>query len=388
MSRAQKIYLLILSLYVIFDFVLGSLVSLFLWEQTKNIQTILSYHFFLFLSIIVFTQFGSHRLQSSTPNSIYSLSIVLGVIQAFLLYLFQHNLSSMIPIIGFTSGGVIGLQAVSSGRITQSIQSGDSLRFISLKSATTNLVALLTIPILTYLITHYGTYSFSYILGLVIGVVLILSVRLLPLTRESSSYRPILAMRNLWSLPEMRNYIFSRFIYGFFNGPIWAVLGIITFRFVGNLAVWGIISTLLSLTQILGSYFFGKLQSRQYQISYAVIATLLFGSVTLFLGINWNFITFMGYQIGLTLLGITFSLQFENTTFELLNLDALTSSYQKEIVGLGEICLGLGRLAIIGLLIVINFNFDNELYVRLLLLGIASIPLLISSRQKSAILYT
>lgn len=388
MSRAQKIYLLILSLYVIFDFVLGSLVCIFLWEQTKNIQTILSYHFFLFLSIVIFTQFGSRRLQSNTPNNIYSLSIGLGVLQALLLYLFQHNLGSMVPIIGFTSGGVIGLQAVSSGRITQAIQSGDSLRFISLKSAVTNLVSLLTIPILTYLITHSGSYSFSYVLGLIVGIILILLVRLLPLTRDSTSYRPILAMQYLWSLPQMRNYIFSRFIYGFFNGPIWAVLGIITFRFVGNLAVWGIISTLLSLTQILGSYFFGKLNSRQYQISYAVIATLLFGSVTLFLGINWNFITFMGYQFGLTLLGITFSLQFENTTFELLNLDSLTNAYQKEIIGLGELCLGIGRLTIIGSLILTNFNFDNELYVRFLLLGIASIPLLISTRQKSAILHS
>lgn len=108
----------------------------------------------------------------------------------------------------------------------------------------------------------------------------------------------------------------------------------------------------------------------------------------MFLSINWNFTTFLGYQLGLTLLGTTFSLQFENETYELLNLNSTTALFQKEIIGLGEIGMGLGRVLVIVGLLLTNFSLDNILSVRLLLLAIASIPLLISTRNKSAILYS
>ncbi len=387
MNRSQKVFLLIISLYVIFDFILGSLVSLYLWEQTKSIRSILYYHLSLFFSIIVFTQLGSRKLSSSTPNHLYSASIIMGSLQAVLLFIFQESLGSLVVLFGFISGGVIGLQAVSAGHITQAVQSGESLRFISIKSAITNLVTLLSIPLLTFFINSLGSYTFSYLLGIGIGLVLISLTRELPTTNSSGNYQLIKATRELWSLPEMRSFLSSRLLYGIFNGPIWAVLGIVTLSFAGNLTNWGIISTALALTNIVGSYLFGKLHSEKYQISYAVIATLLFGAVTLFLGINWNFLTFLGYQLGLTLLGITFSLQFENSMYQLLNLNSTTMSYQKEIIGLGEICLGFGRLLVVGMLFLTNFTLENELYVRLLLLTIASIPLIISTRNKSAILY-
>lgn len=228
MSRAQKIFLAILSLYVVFDFILGSLVSLFLWEQTQSIRVILSYHLSLFVSIIIFTQLGSKQLSKVTPNKLYSASILLGSLQALLLYVLQNSISSFITLFGFLSGAVIGFQAISAGHITQGVQAGDSLRFISYKSSLTKLVTILTVPLLTYHITTSGTYTFSYLLGVGISVVLIFLARYLPASTIQTEYRLSAALKELWVLSEFRNFLFSRFLYGIFNGPIWAVLGIVT----------------------------------------------------------------------------------------------------------------------------------------------------------------
>jgi hypothetical protein len=85
MSRNQKIFLAILGLYVIFDFVLGSLVGVFLWDQTKETTVILKYYFTLFAAIMVFSQASSFLIGKFGAKKVYIFSIFLGLIQAVFL---------------------------------------------------------------------------------------------------------------------------------------------------------------------------------------------------------------------------------------------------------------------------------------------------------------
>jgi MFS family permease len=388
MSRNQKIFLAILGLYVIFDFVLGSLVGVFLWDQTKETPVILKYYFTLFAAIMVFSQASSFLIGKFGAKKVYIFSIFLGLIQAVFLLLFQRNISQLVILIGVISGASIGFQAVAYSIVASNITQGlDSSRFLGTKSALMNFVSIVSVPIITYLISLTGSYNISYILGLVSGGLVIFLITGLKIETVELPYRPLRYLPSALTGTDSRTYLLTRFVYGLFSGPVWAILGIVTFKFAGNLALWGIISTVFTILHIIGSYIYGKLNSRNLHKAYSVFATLIFASVTIMLATNWNFATFLIYQLGLVILNATFAIHYESLTYDLLASDGECASNKKELLGLGEIFIGIGRLVPLGLLLVINFSLEDNLVIQILFIAIASMPLIIINLLKNTSSY-
>jgi hypothetical protein len=101
------------------------------------------------------------------------------------------------------------------------------------------------------------------------------------------------------------------------------------------------------------------------------------------LATNWNFATFLIYQLGLVILNATFAIHYESLTYDLLASDRECTSNKKELLGLGEIFIGLGRLVPIGLLLAINFSLEDNLVIQILFIAIASLPLIIINLLKN-----
>jgi hypothetical protein len=98
---------------------------------------------------------------------------------------------------------------------------------------------------------------------------------------------------------------------------------------------------------------------------------------------NWNFATFLIYHFGLVLLNATFAIHYESLTYDLISENEEFASHKKELLGLGEICIGVGRFIPIYILLVSNFSFDDNSIIQILFIAIASMPLIIISLLKN-----
>lgn len=384
MSRNQKIFLVILSIYVIFDFILGSLVGVYLWDQTRTSSVILIYYLTLFFSIMIFSQVSSYLVGLFGAKKVYILSIILGMFQAILLLLYQSDIAEMVILFGLIAGASIGIQAVAYGLVASTITAGeDASNFLGIKSALMNVVSIVAVPVITTLIAKTGSYHLSYLIGLVAGILVITLISNLKITNEVSSYHPFRYLTQALVDFDSRIYLMTRFVYGLFSGPVWAILGIVTFKFAGNLAVWGIISTIFTILSIIGSYIYGRINSNNIHRAYSVFSTLIFASVTIILATNWSFATFLFYQFGLVLLNTSFSIHYENLTYSILSENEIFIANKKELLGIGEIFIGIGRIIPLGILLFIGFTLENNLLIQILFIAIASLPLLIISLLKN-----
>ncbi len=384
MSRNQKIFLFILGLYVIFDFVLGSLVGVFLWDKTKETSVILKYFITLFTSIMVFSQFSSLAIAKFGAKRIYIFSILLGFLQALFMLVFQNSIAQMIVIFGILSGASIGFQAVAYSIVASSISSGPEVtKFLGIKSSIMNIVSIIAVPFITYLISKVGSYNISYAIALCVGIVEVFLISRLDIVETVSNYHPFSYLSTAISNTDTRVYLMTRFVYGIFNGPIWAILGIVTFMFAGNLSIWGIISSIMTILNIIGSYIYGKLNSSNLRKAYSIFSTLIFASTTLILATNWNFSSFLLYQLGLVILNTTFAIHYESLTYDLISESEEMQNNKKEILGLGEICIGLGRILPLIILSFVGFRMDDSLIIQVLFVAIASMPVIIISLLKN-----
>lgn len=384
MSLNQKIFLVLLGIYVIFDFVLGSLVGLFLWDQTSESKVILTYYLILFFSIMIFSQISSYLVGLIGAKKVYILSIMLGMVQAILLLTYQSIISQLIILFGVLAGASIGMQAVAYGIVASNITSGgDATKFLGTKSSIMNLVSIVSVPLITLGISKTGSYNLSYIIGLVAGIMVISLLSRIDISPKYSPYHPIRFIAHALSSEDSRAYLKTRFVYGLFSGPVWAILGIVTFKFAGNLALWGVISTIFTILSIIGAYLYGRIRSGDIHKAYSVISTLIFATVTIILATNWNFATFLVYQFGLVILNASFSIHYENLTYAILSENEVFANNTKELLGLGEICIGLGRVIPLFALLMMGFSFQDNLLIQVLFIMIASLPLIIISLLKN-----
>lgn len=378
MPRNHKILLAVLAFYVIFDFILGSLVGIYIWDKTESSTAILQYYLVLFSSILIFSQLSSKLLNFFSPKTIYISSIFIGLIQTTILLLFQDKLRGLVIPLAVISGAGIGIQSVSYNIVVGSILENDSsTKFFSLKSTVMNLVNIFSVPIITYLIAKSGSYNFSYIFGAVVGIIVIVLISRISLSSFVKTINSSYTLGSIIGDSDIKLYLVSRFLFGIFNGQTWGIIGIVTYQFVNNVSTWGIIATIFNILTITGSLIYGKLGKEIIYKSIAAMASLLFGSVALILATNWNFITFLIYQTGLVVLNIAFSIYYEKLMFNIINQSDEVRSRQKDILRFGELFLGFGRIISVGALLILRFDFENDLYLRILFIVLASIPIII-----------
>ncbi len=379
MTRNQKILLSILGIYVLFDFVLGSLVGLYLWESTKDANSILIYYITLFSSITVGTQLASKLVSLYGSSKIYILSIVLGMFQSLILLTMRESIGSILVPFGALAGFSIGLQAIAyTLTVSAASEGGDTSRFIGIKSALMNFVSIVGVPLITYLIKVSGSYSIAYQIGLVSGFMVIYLISMLPANHLTNSTIKI-SGKDLFQIEAVKTYVVTRFLYGVFNGPSWAILGVVTYIFVGDVSTWGIVSTFFTTLSIIGAYFYGKLKTNSLHQAISIAGTFIFGTVAVILATNWNFIAFLVYQIGLVILNTSFAIHYENLIYSLIREDPEINNNSAQILSMGEIAIGIGRVLPLIILLISGFSFDNTISLQLLFVLISGIPLVILS---------
>lgn len=381
MSHNQKLLLTILGLYVIFDFVLGALVGLYLWESSKSATIILSYYITLFSGIMLVSQFNSKLVSKVGIKKSYILSIILGIIQSLVLLFFGKNIQPYIIPFGALAGISIGIQAFSYTLVVSTITGrNDPTYFLGLKSAIMNIVSIVSVPVLTYFIKISGGYTMTYQLGLFVGVVIMYLISRL-IIEEMGSARTVVTQptSSLLAIDEVRYYLLTRLIYGIFNGPVWAVLGVVTYLFVGDVSTWGILTTGFTVISIMGSYYYGKLKNEHVSQFISVVGTFVFGALAITLATNWTMVTFFAYQVGLVVLNSSFSIHYEATIYNMTRNNENVSQNLPRILSLGEIALGIGRIIPLVILVLSSFTFDHPLMLQILFVVISTAPLLVIS---------
>ncbi|TXH03022.1 MAG: MFS transporter [Candidatus Moraniibacteriota bacterium] len=385
MSRYQKIFLAILSLYVIFDFTLGTLVGLFLWETTKEASQVVLYYISLFLSITMSTQVASKLTHRYGAKKVYISSIILGMLQAGILMIMGSDIAKVIIPFGILAGAGIGLQAMSYSLIVGFITNNtDTTKFLGLKSSIMNAVNIVSVPIITSLISALGSYEISYLISLCVGLLIIILVSKIPVATNKDSIITT-SYSSLLEIDEVKIFVTTRLLYGIFNGPMWAILGVVTFMFVGDVSRWGYISTGFTILSIISAYLYSKVPDSSLRRAISITATFIFASVALLLATNWNFTIFMIYQFAVVLLNSSFSLHYEGVIYGLVNDNELIKDNMNSVLSLGEIAMGIGRVSPLVVLLISGFSFDNPLMLQILFVLISVVPLLILNKLNSLI---
>ncbi len=385
MSRSQKIFLAILSLYVIYDFTLGSLVGLYLWETTKEASKILSYYIALFLSILLSTQFAPRLISIYGAKKVYVASIIIGMLQAGILMLTGANITNIIIPFGILAGIDIGLQAMSYSIIVGQITNGsETTKFLGVKSSIMNLVSIISVPLITSLISSLGSYQVSYYLSLFAGISIVMLISRIPIANLSTNTNSA-SYISLLQIEEVKIFATTRLLYGFYNGPMWAVLGVVTFMFIGDVAKWGYISTSLTIASIVSTYLYTKVKNISIQKAISTSATFVFASVALLLATNWNFMVFMAYQIVVVLLNSSFSLHYEGVIYSIVNDNDTIKQNMSKVLSIGEIAMGTGRVAPLIILLIVGFSFEDPITLQILFVMISVIPLLILNKLSAII---
>ena len=385
MSRYQKIFLAILSLYVIFDFTLGTLVGLFLWETTKEASQIILYYIALFLSITLSTQIASKLTHRYGAKKVYITSIMLGMLQAGILMIMGSEIAKVIMPFGILAGTGIGLQAMSYSLIVGFVTNNtDTTKFLGLKSSIMNAVSIVSVPIITGLVSTLGSYEVSYLISLLVGVLIVILVSKIPVVTNSASINAT-SYRSLLEIEEVKIFLTTRLFYGIYNGPMWAILGVVTFMFVGDVSRWGYISTGFTILSIISAYLYSKVADTSLRQAISIAATFMFASVALLLATNWNFIIFMIYQFAVVLLNSSFSLHYEGVIYRLVNDNEVIKDNINQVLSLGEIAMGIGRITPLITLLLAGFSFDNPLMLQILFVLISVVPLLILNKLNSLI---
>ena len=101
--------------------------------------------------------------------------------------------------------------------------------------------------------------------------------------------------------------------------------------------------------------------------------------MAILLSTNWNLESFLLYQVGLVVLNTTFSNHYEKMVYSIINESDEFIQHAKEIVGIGEVIIGAGRLLPLGILLGTHFTFSDDWVLRFVFIVIASMPLLIMS---------
>lgn len=379
MSRNQKLFLIILGLYTVFDFILGSLLGIYIWSETKSTSAILWYYLTLFTMIMVTSQYAKNIIKYWGAKRVYQLAICIGIMQIGVVVLLRSLLAEYMWIIAVLSGMSIGLQSVSYGMVIAAITNeNDSARYISLKSATMNIVSIITIPTIAYLVRTTGSYATTYYIAGSVGILIITIISMLNMQNIQEREAQKLEVSKVWLETSGKTFLISRLLFGLFNAPIWAILGLVTYQFVGNITTWGILTTIFTLFQIVGSHYYGKINNADYHRVGAVVATLMFSLTAIILGTNWNLSTFLLYQLGLVMLNITFSIYYEKRIYTVLQRVEYKDR-QEQLISMGEVFLGFGRLLVLLILIITGFSIDNLNMMKLVFVCIASIPLVLLS---------
>lgn len=213
-------------------------------------------------------------------------------------------------------------------------------------------------------------------------MIMLISTISIPQSNESTT---LLGYRSLIQIDEVRIFAVTRLLYGFYNGPMWAILGIVTYIFIGDVAKWGYISTSLTILNIIGAYFYSRISSSSVRNAVSTITTFLFASIALLLATNWSFVIFMLYQIVVVLLNSSFSLHYEGVIYSLVNENETIRVNISTVLAIGEIAMGLGRIVPLALLLIVGFTFENPTFLQILFILISVIPILILNKLSSII---
>ena len=383
MSRNQFLFLFILALYVLGDFTAVSLTNLFLWQTTNDFFVVLIYNSLLFISMAV-SGVGSSFLGGKIgTKKIFLLSMCFYALQILLLFMYAKTIASIFIFVGIVSGIALGSESYAYAVISQKItEGGNRERYLGVKTALLNIIILLGVPLLTYLATATHSYQPVFGIALTLLVLVCLIVPFLSVQEEKKPFRLTQVKQAIVLFPDLRSFLLAKFLFGLQNGLFWVLLGVVTLQFVGNLFVWGIVSSCLTLLFIVCSYFYGKSATLQSQKYSSVVGTFFFAISTLLLGTNWNFATFLIYQIVNVLLNVVLAISFETFMADIIEENEITKELSRELNGIGELAVDIGRFLPIIALFLLQFSITNTMYLRIVFIAVSSIPLLVINALK------
>lgn len=372
-----------LAFYTLGDFVSVAITNLYLWQLTNDFQKILFYNVFVFSGMAIGGLLASILGAKIGNKLIFTLAMMLYAVQFGILLFTGSHVASYIILLGIISGFAIGSESYAYNVIVQEITAaGGREKFFGTKTSMMNTIILIGVPMLTFITTQVHSYVPIFSIAFVLVIIVAFLATRLVLLQQTTSFHLMSTKNVIAKFPDIKNYLLAKYLFGIQNGLFWVVLGIVTLQFVGDLFRWGIFSTCLTFIAIAAAYFYGKKATVHGEKYPAVIGAYAFALVTLFLATNWNFTTFIIYQVVLVILTVIMSVSFDSFMATIIEEDSETASLRNELNGIGEFALNLGRFTPIFLLLLLHISFDNNLYLRIAFLVVAPLPLFIMSALK------
>jgi MFS family permease len=254
-------------------------INFYIWENTKNISSILRFNLGLFLIYPLAVLVGSILVELL---GLKFSQIITKISQAIFVSLLLFLGTSIIQdpfIFGLLAGLVLGTAFAPVDVITSKILPNLRLDINAKIKTGTIITGIIFPPLFSFLVDTNGSFTTPFIVALVVYVLLLIF-------SFFTSFPPVDGKFNLVEIfkfpgdnPEKKILAKSAFISGLMDSIHYSLIGVLTLNFIGSLTGWGWFKLVLSIFSLGLVLIYKKLQ-----ISKQSIISLGFGAIIFLIG--------------------------------------------------------------------------------------------------------
>ena len=349
-------------------------INFYIWENTKNISSILKFNLGLFLIYPLAVLVGSVLTELLGLKFTQIVTKISQAIFVSLLLFLGVKIIQDPFIFGTLAGLVLGTAFAPVDVITSKILPDLRLDINAKIKTGIIIVGIIFPPLLSFLVDTKGSFTAPFITALVVYVLLLIF-------SIFTSFPPVDGKFNLVEIfkfpgdnPEKGILLKSAFLSGLKDSIQYSLIGVLTLNFIGSLTSWGWFKLTLSLFSLVLVLLYKKLK-----ISKQSIISLGFGAVVFLVGsayfaYDFSLIGIYVYAAAIAIYEVFFGFGISGTMTRLTDLDVSPKDLTAEYTFFTALFTSIGLVLPIAFLDYFKLDLQDPMMFLIVVIFIAIVP--------------
>lgn len=355
-------------------------VSIYIWQNNNNLQSVLLYHLALFAGIPVFGLIGIYVSKKIGSKLTLLVSNIFQCLTIFSVLRFSDLLFTKPYLFGFLISIAIGLYSVTRNAVFSKLMANFKLSEVTAKLKSISALIGLLIPLIGAIWIYVSrSYNGIFILALVFYLITTFITFKINFANEQRSKGDFV---QTLTQPDFLKLLKYFFLQGIKSGITWSVFGILILSFVNNnLPIWGTVNFSLGIIGITGGMIYSRYFAKNKNIFIFMLANLMVAaSVVIFLG-NYNLWSLIVFLV-INELSDSFLISSSSPIISgIISESGEANLYEK--YWLTEIPLSVGRMLPISILFFSSANLDYTPVIGLVFMVLGFVPIISSGVLRS-----
>lgn len=353
-------------------------IAFFIWEEHKDMYTLLIFTLALFIAAPVGALIASYLTSKNQAKYCILIGNWIQIVQITLILYFYKDLSiNIIFLLGILGGLSDGIKSTVMDLVDKmSVKLEDLEKHYAKRVVMFNTLKAVIPLAIAYLVAQTGSYI--YLFASVIALLLVSTI--LSLFLNINIEKKTFHMKEVFQIPGTNNnklsLINTVIFEGLTEGITTTILPIMILTKVGNLVDWGYINTsamvftlIISLTM---SKWFTDTSSRA---TYA-LGALIFATSSIFFISYYNAVVIVVFLLTMSFMDLIKKTSFMASVERIVSSDRSTCDMDAEYAFMTEVFTSIGRLVPIILILISGQNITDDFFTRAVFLITGMLPLI------------